>query len=203
MSIVSTMQRPEPLDRFIDATRNAVLGVAAGDAGAAGQRIFSALGQSTGDIVNGDGATLDTCRYLGGALDDARNGPSSIAALANAFDELTPMLSWKRRVGAEEHGPKFFNNHANTWIVGPDSLEQRKDVVIGASLVAPQTNYPEHNHPPEELYIVMSEGEWFSENNDWHSPGPGGIVYNEPGIGHAMRSGETPLLAVWCLWVGS
>jgi hypothetical protein len=31
----------------------------------------------------------------------------------------------------------------------------------------------------------------------WFEPGVGGIVYNPPDIVHAMKSGTSPLLAVW------
>jgi hypothetical protein len=34
---------------------------------------------------------------------------------------------------------------------------------------------------------------------DWTEPGPGGIIYNPPGILHAMRSHAQPMLALWFL----
>ena len=67
------------------------------------------------------------------------------------------------------------------------------------SRVAPRVRYPDHQHPPEEIYVVMSEGEWRQENHPWFSPGAGGIVHNPPDIVHAMRSADAPLLAIWCL----
>jgi quercetin dioxygenase-like cupin family protein len=70
------------------------------------------------------------------------------------------------------------------------------------SLVAPGIRYIDHRHPPEELYIVMSGGEWYREDRGWHAPGIGGIVYNPSDSVHAMRSGPEPLLALWLLPVG-
>jgi len=98
--------------------------------------------------------------------------------------------------------PVFTGGHANVDIVGPaaEALEQRDDVRIGMSLMAPGITYPDHRHPPEEVYLVLSAGDWRQGARAWHSPGLGGIVYNPPDIVHAMRSTTTePLLAVWCL----
>lgn len=34
---------------------------------------------------------------------------------------------------------------------------------------------------------------------DWTDPGETSLIYNPPGIQHAMRSGDTPFLALWFL----
>ena len=65
--------------------------------------------------------------------------------------------------------------------------------------MAPGITYPDHRHPPEEVYIVLSNGQWRQGSGPWHAPGVGGIVYNPHDIVHAMRSGDSPLLAIWCL----
>ena len=70
------------------------------------------------------------------------------------------------------------------------------------SLVAPGITYPDHHHPPEEVYVVLSPGEWKHGGSDWFAPGYGGLVYNVSDTVHAMRAGADPLLAIWCLWVG-
>ena len=44
---------------------------------------------------------------------------------------------------------------------------------------------------------MLSEGEWRQGSAPRHTPGIGGIVYNPPDVIHAMRSGGTPLLALW------
>ena len=61
--------------------------------------------------------------------------------------------------------------------------------------------YVDHQHPPEEIYIVMSDGEWYREGTGWYVPGAGGTVYHPPHVVHAMRAGAVPLLAVWLLWM--
>jgi hypothetical protein len=66
--------------------------------------------------------------------------------------------------------------------------------------MAPHVRYPDHNHPPEEVYLVLSPG-WFQHgDSSWSEPGIGGTFHNVPNIKHAMASGDAPLLALWCLW---
>ena len=95
----------------------------------------------------------------------------------------------------------FLKGHANATIVGADGVEVRHDVRVGVSLMAPHLQYPDHRHPPEEIYVVLSPGEWRQDANAWHEPGLGGLVYNPPNIVHAMRSLDAPLLAFWFLWM--
>ena len=169
--------------------------------GEAAARVFGALDASAGVIVPGQLAPPPACDHLPAALARARAAPE-VSALAQAFSALVPELRWRRRAGSEAHGRAFHDGHANADIVGPAGLERRDDVWIGASLVAPGVRYIDHHHPPEEIYIVMSEGEWFREDRGWHTPGIGGTVYNPPHAVHAMRAGPEPLLALWLLPVG-
>ena len=194
--------RSRALSGFLGALGDtlSVLVEAGTPAGDAAERIFGALATSTGTIVPGEVDPPPACRYLGAALDRARD-VAAIASLAAAFSNLASELAWRRRSGAEAHGEDFSEGHANTLIVGPGGLEQRNDVLVGASLVAPGVRYIDHQHPPEEIYIVMSDGEWYREGKGWYVPGAGGSVYHPPNVVHAMRAGAAPLLAVWALWV--
>jgi hypothetical protein len=84
-------------------------------------------------------------------------------------------------------------------IIGPGGLEERSDIWLGVTLMAPHVRYPDHNHTPEEVYLVMSPGAFRQGEGEWFSPGIGGSFYNVPKIKHAMRSTDTPLLAFWAL----
>ena len=175
---------------------------------AAAERMFLALQATPAQVGQPAPARSAVCSHLPTALDNARRQPGYGGALADAFAEIEPQLSWKGRPGAEMHGEQFMNGHANAIIIGPPStagtgpkgLETRHDVLIGVSLMAPNTRYPDHHHPPEEIYVVLSNGEWRQSNDPWHQPGLGGLVYNPPNIVHAMQSAEQPLLALWFLW---
>ena len=85
-------------------------------------------------------------------------------------------------------------------IVGEGGLERRHGIRVGVSLMAPDVRYPDHTHPPEEVYLVLSPGRFKHGSSSWCEPGIGGTFHNEPGIWHAMASGDVPFLAIWSLW---
>jgi quercetin dioxygenase-like cupin family protein len=168
---------------------------------AVADRMFAALQTPLSNSGPAEAAQMPVCGHLPAALARARAQPGTVGALADAFAAIVPRLCWKARPGAAAHGEAFLTGHANATIMGTDEgLELRPDVRIGVSLLAPRTRYPDHRHPPEEVYIVLSGGEWRQASGAWHAPGIGGLVHNPPNIVHAMRSTDKPLLALWFLW---
>ncbi len=136
---------------------------------------------------------LEVCDHIAPAL--GQYGGS----LATAFAGIEGQLCWRRRLTADPAEAAFWNGHANAVILGPGGLEERPDLWIGATIMAPNITYPDHDHPPAEVYLALSPGEWWNADMDWTDPGPAGFIYNPPGIRHAMRSGDTALLALWFL----
>lgn len=195
--------RPAALQEFIEACE-AVLAARRGvipEADAAASRIFAAL-ETAAQPGGGSASRLPVCRMFAEVAAAAEPGPPGPARLARALAALEPQLAWTRSArGSAE--PGFFDGHANAYVIGPEGLEVRDDVMIGVSLMAPQVRYPDHRHPPEEVYVALSPGEWRQGDGAWFEPGLGGILYNSPDIVHAMRSGDRPLLAVWALWNGA
>ena len=129
----------------------------------------------------------------------AGTGEPLLDTLAERFRAIEPLLEWKARPGDGTASENFPAGHANAMIVGPGGLEDRRDVWLGVSLLAPDVRYPDHDHAPEETYLVLTEGEFMHGNSGWFTPGVGGSFHNTPGIRHAMRSGGKPLFAFWAL----
>jgi hypothetical protein len=164
-------------------------------------RIFGAL-QTVAAPSGAPPTRFPVVDHLPSALAAAAEAPAAVARHAAALEALAPQLIWRRRANAEDD-PRFTAGHASSTIVGPGGIEDRSDVWVGISLLAPRVVHPDHRHPPEEIYLVMSDGDWRQNDGAWHAPGRGGIVYNPPDIVHAMRAGPlAPLLATWCLWAG-
>ncbi len=194
---MSTMR---PLDRFLTLAGAEVAAVAsrmtANEAvRSAGLRVADLLATPPEPTQPLPPHRLPVCDQLDAAYAEMRSD------LVAAFKALEPQLAW--RVRALPNGsPAFAAGHASARVLDPTGLEQRGGLVSGFSLVAPGVTYPEHDHPPEEIYLVLSGGEWWQEGGAWHAPGPGGIVHNPPGIRHAMRGTDVPLLAIWFLLPG-
>jgi quercetin dioxygenase-like cupin family protein len=165
-------------------------------------KAYSRLG-APGPERDGPGSRRAVCAHLEAALDPAVLRHSALIDIAQAFGAIEPKLEWRARAASNATASSNFpEGHANALIVGPDGLEQREDVWVGVSLLAPRVRYPDHQHPPEEAYLVLSPGQFRQGEGDWFTPGIGGTLYNLPNIVHAMRSHETPLFAIWCLPTG-
>jgi len=191
------------LQRFIDLTEQAISVRAPECAGAgpAAGRIFAALRARSGSPGTSAPQSQPVTVELPAALRLAQLADAPVPELARTLAALAGDLRWAPRKGSESD-PVFHFKHANAMVVGPGGLEEREDVWIGITLMAPETLYPNHRHPPEEVYVALTDGGWWKEGHDWSWPGPGGLIYNEPGITHAMQSRKDPMLAIWSLWVG-
>lgn len=166
----------------------------------AADRAFSLINEREGSFEPGEGVRLPVCqRHLDAVYSDMAGRPSPLPELAIAFSALEGRLRWSRRKGASPEDQPFYDGHANAMLIGPGGIEQREDVWLGVSLMAPDVLYPDHNHPPEEVYLAFTDGAWWNAGMDWTEPGPGGLIYNPPGILHAMRSGPKSFLALWLL----
>ena len=184
------MTRGADLQRFLDAAEQA-LQRTTGPAAAVAAEVVSRWA-GPGQPGSG-GGRLPVCDWIAPAL-AAQPSP-----LADSFAALQHQLGWARRKSADPANTAFWTGHANAMILGPGGLEERGDVWVGATVMAPGTLYPDHNHPPAEVYLPLSPGEWWNAAMDWTDPGPDGFIYNPPGILHAMRAGEKPFLALWFL----
>lgn len=193
--------RAGTVEEAIDAARAAFEARARDPQAAASvARIFGALREP----LEGEGAAparLPVCDLLAEAADPSRFTDPAMRRLAAALLRLDPVLAWRRRGGeATNASASFQDGHANAMIAGPGGVEVRRDVWLGVSLLAPGVRYPDHDHAPEETYLVLSGGEFSQNDGPWFEPGVGGSFHNPPGIRHAMRAGPAPLLAVWALW---
>ena len=143
---------------------------------------------------------LDCCQHLEPALAEAeRIGSPALAATARVMRKLSPALSWGRRPGSDRD-PAFHDGHANAILIGSGGLEERRDVWLGVTLMAPDVTYPFHRHSPDELYIILSNSSWYRDDSGWFDPDCGGYVFNPSRAKHSMRSKNTQLLAFWLLW---
>ena len=188
------MHRLPEIAAFLDASARALRAACTGSALRAAETVIARAAAS--GRSGGEAARQPACDWIAPAL--ASVAPER-AGLAQAFAALEGKLRWYRRTSASESDPVFWNGHANAVILGPGGLEVRDDLWIGATVMAPGVRYADHDHPPEEVYLSLTPGEWWNAAMDWTDPRPTGCIYNPPGIAHAMRAGQGPFLALWYL----
>ena len=192
-------ERSPILQVFLRTLETTVLDVSAtgSDHARVTKKTFAALAEQ-GPQTSRQRTENPACAHIPFALEAAAN-IQSIRALSAAFRALEPKIAWSARADRKTDDPNFPNAHATGIIIGDGGLEARSDLRMGASLLAPNTFYPDHQHPPEEVYIALTPGNWRQETGPWREPGIGGLVYNQPNIIHAMQSGASALLAIWML----
>lgn len=167
------------------------------DAHRTAEAVFGRLRARNGTAGTLPPARLPVCDWLDAALALGRDGPRG--PVVRALRALAPDLHWTRRQAAQGAVQPFRDGHGNAMLFGPGGIEERGDLWVGVTLMAPGMTYAEHDHPPEEIYLSLTPGEWWNAAMDWTDPGATRLVYNPPGIRHAMRSGKTPFLALWFL----
>jgi len=194
------MTETTPLDRFLADLEQAIAVRATGDGPLekAFRRVFEKLpGQGTQPAGVAPGRR-PACGQLDGCYVNLETAAPHLQSLAASFRAIEPMLRWTNRIGLAA-APSFPDSHANAMIVGPGGFVESDEAEIGVTVMAPHTVYPDHRHPPEEVYIALSGGQWRQNDGPWNEPGVGGLIYNPGNIVHSMRAGEKPFLAVWCL----
>ena len=205
--------RPEHDDPLASAFLTVSLSVRLNPTSAAGAhcaRVFEALNQGDNpkkpndpnhpDPPRLEGVLLPACAQIDDAVATVTaTHATELIDVAEAFKALAPRLRWLHRTGLHGVVPDFADRHANAIVVGNGGLIASSRITVGATVMTPNTTYTNHSHPPEEVYLVLSDSEWRHRNDPWHQPGLGGFVHNPPGIIHAMRAKNHPLFAVWLL----
>lgn len=187
-------RRRQALDHFLSRAGAAIASRASGVGADAAHQVVGLLAappqpvDMAGQVDPSESTRPVMCRHLDAAL------AATPTPLAAAFAALDPYLRWRQR-----DLPGLPGCYADAPVLGENGLQQHWGLIAGVSLLAPGATYPDHHHPPEEIYLALSGGEWWNTETPWHAPGPGGIVHNPPGILHAMRGTAVPLLAIWFL----
>ena len=94
------------------------------------------------------GQRLPVCAELDQtlAIDTA---DAAIANLINCFKTIEPRLEWRRRSNNSGTASENFRRRpCKRDNIGPAGLEPRSDVWLGATLMAPNVRYPDHDHAP-------------------------------------------------------
>jgi hypothetical protein len=134
--------------------------------------------------------------YLDAALELARGG--ELAALAESFAAALDELRWSQNAGYDEAsvGRELLDSYAYACISGPDCLQRCESPLAGYILLGPNFEYPDHNHAPREVYLVLTPGtRWSLDSGEWFDVEVGDLIVHEPWQMHATRTGEHPFLA--------
>lgn len=112
-----------------------------------------------------------------------------------------PIPSWRTPPGDDTASANFAESHAHAMRPGPAGVEDRRDIWVGLSLMAPRTAaLPAIATGPKETDPALSPGPFRNAARDWFGPAFGGS-FRDPRSSSAMRPGAGPLHALCALWL--
>ncbi|WP_145407630.1 dimethylsulfonioproprionate lyase family protein [Paenibacillus xylanexedens] len=153
---------------------------------------------SSGKLPSPQGSPVT--KYLDIALSLGDTGPES--SLAAAIRPLAPFLHWTFGYPPHPLHPNLESQVSFTQIIGPDDLGMADHLLIGLTLLAPETFYPAHVHPAVEIYIpIGGVGIWSKGNEQPTAKAPGTMILHQSGIVHTTESKLDPVLALY-IWRG-
>jgi len=167
------------------------------------ERILAAVQASA--AVTPPTQPLPVCRHFPAALAAGRG--TAAAGLAGPLAELAAEAFWTQNPNYQRRPPSpgFLDGYGYFVLAGPadgpPAFVECTGLACGLLLLAPGTLYPAHRHPAAELYLPLTGGEWQRGEGAWRAEVAGAVIRHEPDEMHAMRAGETPLLAAY-LWMG-
>jgi hypothetical protein len=133
------------------------------------------------------------------AGDAAAFGLDLVAAVCHA----APSLAWRQTYTAQEVDGVFLDNYAWSEIFGGNGPLASERIACGFLILGPSTHYPRHRHEAEEMYLPLSgTAAWQQGDAVWRERPPGTPIHHASDECHAMRTGASPLLALY-LWRGA
>lgn len=160
-----------------------------------------------GNVVAGSAqdnqADFPTLRHLDNAITIAEQG--TLGHIASVLRDTHSSLSWSQNPSYSESslGHRFMNNYAFGALTEED-IDANDDLpTSGFMLIGPDTEYRAHRHAPREIYLLLTPGaSWQLDRADWFPVDAGGAVFHDAWQYHAMRTGDSPMLA-FAAWLDS
>jgi hypothetical protein len=119
-------------------------------------------------------------------------------ALVEGVAALAGELDWRQTYSNADFGDRFLENYGyNEWI-GQRGAFMSEKLACGVLLLGPDTEYPDHSHEAEELYLPLAgHAFWRLAESDWRVRPPGEWIHHPSWTAHAMRTSQEPLLAAY------
>jgi hypothetical protein len=119
-----------------------------------------------------------------------------------AMCRAAPSLAWRQTYTAKDLDPVFLDNYGWSEILGGAGPLASDRIACGFLILGPSTHYPRHRHEAEEIYLPLSgTAEWQQGDAVWRERPPGVLIHHGSNEPHAMRTGGSPLFALY-LWRG-
>ncbi|MBB3319267.1 hypothetical protein FHT97_003743 [Rhizobium sp. BK399] len=160
-------------------------------------KVFHLL-QEPGAVAMKPASPLPLAPQLQFALRNLASRGEPYAEAAAAITDVARSLEWV----ASKTGPfasiNIEHTHAHAVIAGMSGMEERSDVALGLTIMAPYSRFPDHIQFRSRVFLSLSDCEFSCDDKGWQRGTVGSIFFNEAGHNVAMRCTSRPLLAAWC-----
>jgi Dimethlysulfonioproprionate lyase len=131
----------------------------------------------------------------------ARNAAPFGLELVAAMYRAAPSLAWRQTYTEKDLDRAFLDNYGWSEILGSGNGALASErIACGFLILGPSTHYPRHRHEAEEMYLPLSgTAAWQQGDAVWRERAPGTLIHHASDEPHAMRTGDSPLLALY-LW---
>jgi hypothetical protein len=142
-------------------------------------------------------STLPVVRWLSDiAGDSAAFGVDVVSAVCRQASTLP----WRQTYTVNDLDAAFLVNYGWSEILGDSGPWASERIACGVLILGPSTHYPRHRHEAEEVYLPLSgTAAWQQGDGAWRERPPGTLIHHAREEPHAMRTGASPLLALY-LW---
>lgn len=141
---------------------------------------------------------LPVLRWLPEIVRDA--APFGFELVAEMY-RAAPSLAWRQTYTSKDLDRAFLDNYGWSEILGSGNGPLTSErIACGFLILGPSTHYPRHRHEAEEIYLPLSgTAAWQQGDAVWQERAPGTLIHHASDEPHAMRTGGSPLLALY-LW---
>lgn len=147
-----------------------------------------------------DSASFSALRWLPHIFSEA---PRAAAAVTGELRACAARLHWRQTYTAGQVSQSFLDNYVWTELFSSSGGSRSSSLAAGFLILGPQTAYPRHAHPAEEIYLPLSgSAQWWKEGGGWCEMAPLTLIHHESDQAHAMSTADKPMLALY-LWHGA
>jgi hypothetical protein len=143
--------------------------------------------------------SLACLAHLDRAIEIARPAERPLLAL---LADNRHAFRWGQTYTTADFGERFIQNYGWVELVGTRGHFANDNIAAGFLVLGPDIVYPDHHHIAEELYVPLTGGtEWRKGEGAFVIRTAGEVIHHPSNVGHAMRTGAEPLVALY-LWRG-
>ena len=126
--------------------------------------------------------------------------PEKTGTIVNMLVAISDQIAWGQTYSVEDFNAGFLEKYGWTEFIGLRGPIPSERLACGVLMLGPGVEYPRHRHEAEEVYVPLTgQTHWLQGNQEWAFKELGQPIYHAPWITHAMKTGPSPLLALY-LW---